>query len=258
MYIAIDLGGTNTRIASSKDLENIFKEDKFNTSSDVNKQKALISKSVEKVSEGEIPEKICFGVPGLIDKDKFLKVPSISDYNGVAFSDFFEGNYELVVQNDAALAGLAEATRGAGKEYDTVAYLTLSTGIGGSLVQKGTVRHLEPGHMIIDKDKSLEDLISGGNFEKNYGKLPQDCVDEKIWMDYTGRLSIGIVNIVAMWSPEIIVLGGGMVNKFHDFIYPLLMKSLENQVFFEIPLVKKAHFMDEAGLIGGFIYLSQK
>ena len=44
-------------------------------------------------------------------------------------------NIPLVVGNDADLAGLGEAVIGAGRDYNRVVFLTLSTGVGGTVIE---------------------------------------------------------------------------------------------------------------------------
>ena len=68
MYISIDLGGTNTRIASSKDLVTIYKQEKFLTNHDLDEQRGLVSAAIGRLIDGEEVKYICIGVPGMIDK----------------------------------------------------------------------------------------------------------------------------------------------------------------------------------------------
>ena len=61
--------------------------------------------------------------------------------------------------NDSDLDGLGEATVGAGKGFNIVAYITVSTGIGGVRIVGGKIDvstyGFEPGHQIIDADGSI-------------------------------------------------------------------------------------------------------
>jgi glucokinase len=59
-----------------------------------------------------------------------------------------------------------------------------------------------------------------------------------------------------MWSPEVIVLGGGLSNKF-DFIYPGLLENLGKQTLFPIPEIRKAALGDQSGLQGGLALISK-
>ena len=60
-----------------------------------------------------------------------------------------------------------------------------------------------------------------------------------------------------MWTPEIIVLGGGISNKF-DVFHPFLIENLKKQNFFDLPEIKKSELMDDAGLIGGLLLIKQE
>jgi len=46
---------------------------------------------------------------------------------------------DAIVGNDADVAGLGEATRGAGVGHDPVFYITVGSGIGGGLILKGNI-----------------------------------------------------------------------------------------------------------------------
>lgn len=273
MFISIDLGSTNTRIASSKDLDDIYKVKKFATSHNLNDQIKLLNNSLLDVSDhGEI-KNICLGVAGILDRKlhKVVKSPNNSSLNGVSLESLFEGAYfraDVVSENDALLGALGEAVAGAGKEYASVAYLTLGTGVGGARINNKNIdtsfSFFEPGHQIIVKDGRynkrckqdgcLESYVSGTAFEEIYEIKPENCTDLEIWKDYAKFLSIGILNILAMWSPDILVLGGSVSNKF-DIFNPFLMEHLKTQTFFSIPSIKKAELGDLSGVMGGFILL---
>lgn len=274
MYLVIDLGGTNTRVASSKNLKTIYKEEKFSSQNTVEKQRVLVSQAISKVSDGVLCC-ICLGVPGTIDRKakKFIKLPNYPPLDGHSFEDLFDEKSKisnLVVENDATLAGLGEAVFGAGKEYEVVSYITISTGVGGSRIANKkidpTKESSEPGHMVIDLDGrrdhagilgGLEAYVSGTAFEEIYKVEPGECSDQKVWDEYALYLSAGLLNILAMWNPDVIVIGGGMSNKFDKFSEPLL-KNLNEQSFFEIPPIVTAQLGDDSGLFGGFARLTQE
>ena len=53
MYISIDLGGTNTRIASSKDLDEILDVIKVKTEQDIELERNIIDSSIKELCGGE-------------------------------------------------------------------------------------------------------------------------------------------------------------------------------------------------------------
>ena len=276
MYISIDLGGTNTRIAASRDLKNILKQEKVPTEQNVALERKVITSAIEKVAEGEVIKGICIGVPGFVDKKnlKFNRIVNIPSLSGFSYEDLFGEIVapELTIaENDATLAGLGEAVRGAGQNYEVVAYLTLSTGVGGVRIAGKKIdpyqRHSEPGHMIINEDGKpfklcgqkgcLSCYVSGAAFKEVYGVSPFRCEDKEVWTDYAKKLSLGIVNVIAMWGPDVLVLGGSISNKFEGYFKEPLLDELSKQEIFAIPPIVKSALGDDSGLYGGFILLNQ-
>jgi predicted NBD/HSP70 family sugar kinase len=275
MFVAIDIGKTNTRVASTKDLKAVYKLEKFATSPDLVEQKAKIKEAFRKVVESEQVKYCCIGMPGILDKisQTFFKITLWPELDGLPYAAFLKGCIEgpdVYFENDAALAGLGEAVRGSGKEFGIIAYVTISTGVGGMRIP---VKELdqsfyfsEPGHMIIDKDGPVDEtcgqkgclqaLISGPAFENLYHVKPEDCNDEKLWDEYSDHLSIAVTNLIAMWAPEAVIIGGGLSQKF-DFMYPKLLENLQTQKFFPVPEIRKSAFEDESGIQGGFTYISR-
>lgn len=276
MYISIDLGGTYTRIAASKDLATISDHIKVETKQDLELERDIITSSIEKLYSGEEIKGICIGVPGLIDKKEgvFEKIPNVPALDGLKFEEFVGDivpSEKLLIENDASLAGLGEAVCGAGKDYDVVAYLTLSTGVGGARIAGKKIdpfqKHSEPGHMVIEEDGllcehcrqhgCLSAYTDGKSFERIHGISPSLCEDQDIWDSYADKLSLGLINIIADWGPEIVVLGGSISNKFEPFFKKPLMEELKKQDFFEIPPIVKSELGDNSGIYGGFEVLKQ-
>ena len=113
----------------------------------------------------------------------------------------------LYLENDAALAGLGEATLGAGRGRDIVAYLTISTGVGGVRIVDGKIDRkavgFEPGQQIINfadnESQTLEANVSGQALQKKYGIKPHDLTDQKIWQEVARTLAYGIYNTILHW-----------------------------------------------------------
>ena len=274
MYISIDIGGTNTRIASSENLKDISELTIFDSIHSLPEQKAKIEETINILAGGRPIEGICVGVPGVVVRETsaIQRAPNYPELNGVLLSDLlsaFSGS-KLVLENDAALGALSEAVRGSGVGYYSVAYLTLGTGVGGALIENSEINKnrkvSEPGHMIINFDNtasdnlgyvgSLEAYTSGLSFENLYGQKADTCVDRGIWLRYGNNLATGISNIVLLWGPDIIVIGGGISDKVEYFIDGVSSK-LKDYNFFAPPKIVKSAFEDKSGVIGGFVQLEQ-
>ncbi|MFI5040926.1 MAG: ROK family protein, partial [Acidimicrobiales bacterium] len=132
--------------------------------------------------------------------------------------------------------GVGEAYFGAGGSYSDVAYVTISTGIGAGIVLGGLLVHgrrslAEVGHQIIALDRlhagqpaTLEELASGSALArrataKGIGPYGGDVVAamragnheaQRIWDDVVFAAGVGLVDVAWTFTPEVIVIGGGL------------------------------------------------
>ncbi len=276
MYISIDLGRSTTRIASTLNLKSILKIVKFKTDSDLDIQKENMLKAYEEIAGDSEVDAIAFGFPGITDKFKkiFEKSANYPQIEGLDIKNFFPEKFnqsKILVENDAALGALGEAYFGSGKDKESIAYLTLSTGVGGAFVKKYENEYIlinaEPGHQVINVEDTvpdgsgikgtLESYCSGSYFRKRYGATPDVTAGEENWVKYSRYLSAGIINILSMWNPEIIVLGGGLTTHNFDNFKIHLVDEIKKQSFFALPEIKKSELEDDSGIYGGFILLKE-
>src|SRR5581483_7352547 len=145
---------------------------------------------------------------------------------------------------------------------------TVSTGIGGARIvdQKidANIYGFEPGQQILSIDNDmypyynglgyLESYISGTSLERRFKIKPQQLTNMSVWNDVGKYLAIGLNNSIVHWSPNIVVLGGRMINMIPlESIEFHLEKALK--IFPERPKIVKAKLGDEGGLIGSLHYL---
>jgi glucokinase len=273
MYISIDIGGTNTRVALSKNLKDIEAFETFPSQPDLKSQKVKIKQTVDALCQGKKVIAYAVGIAGFIDTKNcsIINSPNYKILNGTNVKELVSASEDVPVLclNDTKIAGLGESILGSGKNCNVVAYLALGTGVGGSLVvnQKLDDRSYEPGHQIIKFDDILADGLeiygsyeayaSGTAFFKNYGVRPRDCKDAKIWHEYGKKVGIGLQNVIFMWNPDCIVIGGGMAKHFDEFL-PGIESHLNRLDFINLPRIFKAEFTEGSGIVGGFVYLSQQ
>jgi len=265
MYILFDIGGTKMRIAGSRDGKTISEALVHETPQDFEQASAALQDAVKKIAEGETIEAYSGGIPGVVSQDGTISSsPHIQSFEGQNIKKLF-GNIlvPFYIENDAVLNGLGEATFGAGKGYEIVVYLTVSTGVGGArIVNKKIDAHrvgFEPGHQFIDykNNLTLEAAISGSGIKARYGVTPPEIKDPKIWDTIHFEAAIGIYNTVLHWSPDVIVLGGAVT--FHHLSLPTIENHLKQMLaaFPVIPKLVRAEFEDTAGLYGALSYLQQ-
>lgn len=107
---------------------------------------------------------------------------------------------EVSVMNDADAAGVAEMTWGVGKGRDGVVLcLTFGTGIGSGLFVDGRlVPNTELGHLELD----------GYEAEKRAAASARKR-DDLSWKDWAERVDRYLQHVAALFSPDLIILGGG-------------------------------------------------
>ncbi len=112
------------------------------------------------VSEDEV-ENVGIGIPGIANNDTGVVVFCTNlGWHHVPLREIFQRifNKPLYMENDATVAGLAEAVAGISKDCKNSIFLTLGTGLGGGIVIDGKVysgsHHVgsELGHMIVVVD----------------------------------------------------------------------------------------------------------
>lgn len=140
-------------------------------------------------------------------------------------------NRDVCVINDADAAGLAEAAQGAGKgQAGTVLVLTLGTGIGSALVVDGIlVPNFELGHLEMTGEKAEASTSAAARQRDGLG-----------WHEYSLRLQKYLKHVEFLFSPELIILGGGISVRHEEFMPQLRL---------ETP-VRPARLNNTAGVVG--------
>lgn len=268
MYLVFDIGGTSTRFAASKDGEHLSRPAQCDTPKNFEEAMELFRKTALEVAGGERIRAAAGGARALDKTKKKLRAQPhfplwVEEPLEEELSKAFGADVHL--ENDAALAGLGEAVYGAGKGFDIVAYLTVSTGVGGARITEGAIdkaaQGFEPGNQVISEKEPfyLEAYISGTAFEKRYGKKPREVTDPAAWDEAARILARGLANSIVHWSPDIVVLGGSMILGDPAISLDATETYLKEvlKVFPELPPLKKAELGDAAGLWGALAYLKR-
>ncbi len=216
---------------------------------------------------------------GPLDAKKSMLVnsPNLPLWNGKPLKGELKKMFgaPVMLENDTAAAGLGEATYGAGKWRNIVAYVTVSTGVGGVRVVKGNIdantMGFEPGHQIValgDAAQSdcavcgsagcLEGFVSGRALQRRFGAKPEDISDENVWRDAAKMLAVGLHNTIVHWSPEIVVLGGSVMQGKIPFDEVVLSLKSRMKIFPKLPEVRKATLSDFGGLWGAIALLKRR
>lgn len=178
----------------------------------------------------------CFGPIDLNPKHKtfgsILKTTKVAWANYDIVNEFKKAlNIPVGLDTDVNGACLGEAIYGAGKGLNNVVYFTIGTGIGAGVYLNGKLQHgllhPETGHMFVKRHPNdnyegccifhhdcLEGLASGPAIEARFNKKGEFLTDNKEFLEIESYyLAQGVCNAICAYSPEIIVLGGGVMHQ---------------------------------------------
>ncbi len=285
MYAVCDIGGTQTRIALAEGDSLSTDPVVFATPKLFDQGVKALTTHINNLLRGRDVDMCAVGIAASLGRDNrvIFNAPNLSMWNGQPLAEALELalKTKVYLENDTAMVALGEAVYGAGKGKSIVVYHTISTGVGGARVVNGQLDEhafgFEPGHQIIMDPENpfesngkvvpdcpdclmfghLEGFIGGHALEQRYGKPPSEITDEHIWDDVARHLAYGLNNTLMYWSPDIIVLGGGLI--VHEALKIDKVKAyLEKivKIFPELPPIVKSKLGDVGGLYGGLAYIN--
>jgi glucokinase len=268
MYIVFDIGGSKMRIARSDDGQTISEPIVHTTPEHFKDGISLLVKSIRELAKRKPISSITGGIPGIFDRETgtIIHAPNLRGWEGHSLKEkLLKVCPNVFLENDAALCGLGEATYGSGKGYEVIAYITVSTGVGGARIVDNMIDlrriSFEPGQQIIDHQtlNSLESLISGHALEKRYGKAPAMIEDVSVWKKVGELLAIGLHNSILHWSPDVVVIGGPMILKKPGIDIDYVRDHLKSITisYPTLPELKLAELGDINGLMGALAYAHQ-
>ena len=231
-------------------------------------------------------------MPGTVTDKKIIKDVNLGienyDLGTIIQENLLKAGYtvDVKLKNDGKCAALAEQKYGALQGYDNSIFLCIGTGVGsavifgGKLLEPKNVPGFEFSHTIIHKNGVLCNCGKRGCFEVyaslkrfkeklvkefNLNSLDGECVREFIRQNpdnstlkyminnYVEDLSIGISNIINIFEPEAICLGGSFA-EYEDILYQPLKKALlSGKLLFNKRcdiIIKLAELKNDAGIIG--------
>ena len=239
----------------------------------------------------------------------FFQPPNLMVLDGISFKALWEEAFQVPVWvgNDANLAALGEHYFGAGKEsadkghpVKTLFYVTVSTGVGGGVVDKGSVflgangLTAEIGHTMVDTTVDAlqcqcgargcleaiasgtgieriakQKLASGGFPDSALAALDAGLVDSEAVCDAAEKkdslalsilegavsaLAVGLTNVVHLFNPDMIVLGGGVTDGLVKLdLLPEIDRQIRDRAMSELHKefqLTSARLGDSVGLAG--------
>lgn len=269
MYLLFDIGGTNIRIAVSSDGKEIGEVLSIPTPQDFDEGLKEIIDAARTLSGTEKFKSAAGGIREVLDKNKSMlindpKHSKIPGWIGKPIKEKLENELgcSVYLENDSALVALGEAIYGVGTGYNIVAYITVSTGVGGARIVDCRIDKncwgFEPGQQIIDfkENTYLEDEISGESFKKKYGRDSYTITDEIVWERAAKILAVGLNNALVFWSPDVVVLGGGVMESIPLEKVKIHLKEMARK-FPNLPPLVRSKLGEKGGLLGALEYLKQ-
>lgn len=290
MKIGIDIGGSHIGMGLVDNNGSILlKEEKFiKDKTNIKEQiEEFIIKNVEKMLLNNEIESIGIAIPGTVTENTVIKAVNlgIENYN---LASNLENKLKIKVKlkNDAKCAALAEYKYGELTPFENSIFLCIGTGVGGAVIHNGEL--LEPdevpgfefSHTIIQKDGELCGCGKRGCFEA-YASLkkfkqkisnkfnlntlsgkeirqfiydnPDNEIIKNMVKEYIEYLSIGISNIINIFEPKAICIGGSFSEWENIFYEPLKQALLQGNLLFNSRrdiIIKLARFKNDAGIIG--------
>ena len=293
MKIGIDLGGSHIVIAlidnnTIKEKVEIELEKREDIVSYIMN---ILDYYISKFKENNNIELIGIASPGN-PNNKDLSITNIVNL-GIERLELktIENKYKIPIKlkNDSKAAGLAEFEYGSLKKYNDAVFLCLGTGIGSAVFLNGKLleanKHVgfELGHIVIDRNGlkcncgkrgCFETYCSIKRFKENAKKIlkieeiPSEELLEKIKEniedkeisrlieEYIDNLIIGLSNVIDIFEPEAISLGGSFVF-FKDIFYTKLVSEIDKRRYVfnkeNMPEIVLAELKNDAGMLGAIL-----
>jgi glucokinase len=284
LALGIDIGGTRVR-AGLVDAQGVLRA-RAETATDARGGPAAVVAQIVKLADEvaasvERGDLVGAGVsaPGPLDtvRGVALGVPTLRGWVDVPIAALLAEALGLAVrlENDGIAAANGEWRFGAGRGLSSLVYVTVSTGVGGGVVADGRLLrgrfgmagHV--GHMTVVRDGTLcscgsrgcwEAYASGTAFAVRAGREPRavfaaamagdaaalaQVAEEADW------LGLGIANLCHLYSPERVILGGGVAKGFALLEPGIRARLLRNAMpAFRDVGVTAAALGENAGLVG--------
>lgn len=256
-YIGVDLGGTNIRAGRIQG-DTLMAEESSPTPRNAQNQAETLDaliKIIHSVWDEDVSA-IGIGVPSVVDRQKGIvyNVANIPHWEEVPLKAILEVHFpvSIHVDNDANCFALGERIFGVGRSYENFVGLTLGTGLGGGIIQRGKLladANCGAGEfgMLPYKDHILEYYCSGSYFTNVWGVNGKEMYDRaqqgdakalEAYRQLGVHVAAAIKIVVLSVDPEMIVFGGSVASahalfeesmheSLKDFIYPNSIKRLK-------------------------------
>jgi glucokinase len=297
-FAGFDLGGTQLKYGLVNDSCEVFQESHIETPKSM-ESLLLTLKDIWKALKEKKDHSLYgagFGFPGIFSlrEQKILQSPNYPDIDNFplipALSQFVD--VPFWVNNDANMAAYGEYKCGAGQNTHSLVLLTIGTGVGSGIILNGQIWEGacgfagEMGHVVVNPEGEpcncgshgcLETEVSAHKIVKNYLALrpSQDDITAKevsqrahandkaarmAFAEAGRNLGIGLSLAINLLNPEIILLGGGVMEA-GDFLLSPAREEAARRSFkasFRCCRIERATLGNKAGFIGAALWAREK
>ena len=263
MIVAVDTGGTKTLIAGYTDAGEITTEFKFETPAKASEYVDTLTTHLRALFDPSKVDVIVVGLPGIVKDGVAVWCNNLRWRNFDAAEELkgILGHVPVLIENDANLAGLAEA-RQLKPVPTSVLYVTISTGIGSGVITNGKIdpglRYSEAGRSLVEFDgkvREWETFASGKAIYQTYRKYARDIANKHTWWQIADRISRGFLAMIPIIQPDVIVIGGSIgthFKKYEEDLKFILKKHLPEHI--PLPKLVAAKHPEQAVIYGCYYY----
>lgn len=297
-YIGFDFGGTTIKPGVVNEKGEIIEKTAFPTPKSRDALLDSLMKTIKDYQQRYQISAIGISSPGIVQSDgRLMTAGAITCLNGVNLKPILEKqtNLPVSIENDANAAAIAEHWIGAAQGVNDYLCLVLGTGVGGGIVINGQIyrgRHGMAGEFgwMVTKNFSLTENMENKSLNATsavvdglclrYTKAKRqikprfrrvkdariifkaasdgDKLAQSMLEEFYHDLSVGLIDLMACFDPELILIGGGISAsaEFADGLITALsdMKTRHKSLYrirteLDIPVIP-AKLSNDAGLIG--------
>ncbi len=248
MYISVDIGGTNIRIAATSSLEiPRFEPAPIRAKSTRNYERDLsfIIDGARRLAGSKPIRAVGIGMPGSFNdqKTELVSTRYTKHWVGHPFVATLsnELNCPVFIENDGVAAGLGEAYYG--NHPKQFCYVVWGTGIGGaSIVTNADKTQVEVAKFDHKTHfKAWEDDCGGHELEEHYHKTPADLSAEQ-WQKVMGKFETHLHMFIELTGTRAVVFGGGIAIRKRQELEAMATAQTS---------VTASNFNEDSGVYGG-------
>lgn len=275
MYIAVDVGGTNMRVALI-DLdggEKIVKVESHPVSQDFSIGITELMDCIADISAGVKIEGIGACFPGIIDKnDRITTANNLPDWAQKPVKEPLQERFKVQVKlvHDVQAPALGEAMFGAARGRDRFVFIIWGTGVGAGDIKKIDENRyfmfsFENGHQIMDWDgkpcncgqRGCPEVYLGGDMLRDYfGRDMSEVPDDDPGWDFiVKKAAQTFLNTLIFHPVDLFVFSGGVITKRQfllERMKPIMQERLGIFPLPEMVLAEKGEYSALFGCAGLF------